>query len=62
GLVQRTPDIYLREMQQVLRELCNVDASILSIWRALRRRGYTRKQVRNLTTRSLSFQYLLLSV
>ncbi|KAJ7257608.1 hypothetical protein C8J57DRAFT_954382, partial [Mycena rebaudengoi] len=43
--VQRTPDIYLREMQQELREACDVDASILAIWRALRRRGYTRKRV-----------------
>ncbi|KAK7001995.1 Homeodomain-like protein [Favolaschia claudopus] len=44
ALVERTPDIYLREMQAELRELCNVEASLTSIWTALRRRGYTRKR------------------
>ncbi|KAJ7713697.1 hypothetical protein DFH07DRAFT_695935, partial [Mycena maculata] len=47
GLVQRTPDMYLHEMQEELRELCGVEASLLSIWRALRRRGFTRKRVRS---------------
>ncbi|KAJ7631500.1 hypothetical protein B0H17DRAFT_899425, partial [Mycena rosella] len=42
---QRTPDIYLHEMQQELRELCDVEASLVAIWRALRHRGYTRKRV-----------------
>ncbi|KAJ7915698.1 hypothetical protein B0H13DRAFT_1580268, partial [Mycena leptocephala] len=43
--VERTPDIYLHEMQAELRELCDVDVSLASIWCALRRRGYTRKRV-----------------
>ncbi|KAJ7757647.1 Homeodomain-like protein [Mycena metata] len=55
GLVQRTPDIYLREMQQELSEVCDVDASLLAIWRALRGRGYTRKRVRDLTSIILIF-------
>ncbi|KAJ7661104.1 hypothetical protein B0H17DRAFT_953832 [Mycena rosella] len=45
GLVERTPDIYLYEIQAELEELCDVEASLVSIWRALRRRGYTRKRV-----------------
>ncbi|KAJ7767406.1 hypothetical protein DFH07DRAFT_736868 [Mycena maculata] len=45
GLIERTPDIYLHELQEELRELCNVNVSLLAIWRALRHRGFTRKQV-----------------
>ncbi|KAJ7119857.1 hypothetical protein C8R44DRAFT_539611, partial [Mycena epipterygia] len=43
--VERTPDIYLHEMQAELRELCGVNISLASIWAALRCRGYTRKQI-----------------
>ncbi|KAJ7131200.1 hypothetical protein C8R44DRAFT_580805, partial [Mycena epipterygia] len=43
--IERTPDMYLYEMQAELRELCDVDVSMLVIWRALRRRGFTRKRV-----------------
>ncbi|KAJ7720363.1 hypothetical protein B0H16DRAFT_1336110 [Mycena metata] len=46
ALVERTPDIYLVEMQAELRDVCNVETSLLTIWRALRRRGFTRKRVR----------------
>ncbi|KAJ7290729.1 hypothetical protein C8J57DRAFT_997355, partial [Mycena rebaudengoi] len=42
---QRTPDMYLHEMQAELRERCGVDACLWTIWAALRRRGYTRKRV-----------------
>ncbi|KAJ6549123.1 Homeodomain-like protein [Mycena vulgaris] len=45
GLIQRTPDMYLHEMQAQLREVCNVDVCLWTIWTALRRRGYTRKRV-----------------
>ncbi|KAJ7782521.1 hypothetical protein DFH07DRAFT_727956, partial [Mycena maculata] len=47
GLVQRTPDMYLHKMQEELQELCGVEALLLSIWRALQRRGFTRKRVRS---------------
>ncbi|KAJ7247710.1 hypothetical protein C8J57DRAFT_1080684, partial [Mycena rebaudengoi] len=40
-----TPDIYLHKIQAELRELCNIDTSHLTIWRALGRRRFTRKQV-----------------
>ncbi|KAJ7138146.1 hypothetical protein C8R44DRAFT_539225, partial [Mycena epipterygia] len=43
--VQRTPDIYLYEMQGQLCEHCDVDVCLWTIWTALRRRGYTRKRV-----------------
>ncbi|KAJ7710629.1 hypothetical protein B0H17DRAFT_914253 [Mycena rosella] len=46
GLVERTPDIYLYEIQKELLEACDVEISLTSIWRALRHRGYTRKRVR----------------
>ncbi|KAJ7041415.1 hypothetical protein C8F04DRAFT_908264, partial [Mycena alexandri] len=45
GLIARTPDMYLYEMQEELREMCNVEVSLLTIWRALKRRGITRKRV-----------------
>ncbi|KAJ7466516.1 hypothetical protein FB451DRAFT_413860 [Mycena latifolia] len=45
GLVQRTPDMYLYEMQAELRERCDVDVCLWTIWTALRGRGYTRKRV-----------------
>ncbi|KAJ7934401.1 hypothetical protein B0H13DRAFT_1573531, partial [Mycena leptocephala] len=43
--IQRTPDMYLHEMQAQLREVCNVDVCLWTVWTALRRRGYTRKRV-----------------
>ncbi|KAJ7110951.1 hypothetical protein C8R44DRAFT_534745, partial [Mycena epipterygia] len=43
--VERTPDIYLREIQTELRDNCGVDTCLLTIWRALRRRGWTRKWI-----------------
>ncbi|KAJ7710322.1 hypothetical protein B0H16DRAFT_1344161, partial [Mycena metata] len=55
GLIARTPDMYLYEMQEELREMCNVEVSLLTIWRALRRRGITRKRV------CASILFLLLS-
>ncbi|KAJ7282247.1 hypothetical protein C8J57DRAFT_954376, partial [Mycena rebaudengoi] len=43
--VERTPDIYLHEIQSELQELCDIYASLVTIWRALTRRGYTRKRM-----------------
>ncbi|KAI5981096.1 hypothetical protein EDD15DRAFT_2184751 [Pisolithus albus] len=45
GLVERRPDITLLEMQQALGEVCDVDVSISTICRTLKRVGFTRKQV-----------------
>lgn len=43
--VERTPDIYLRELQQELEAVCGAVASEATIERALKRRGYSRKKV-----------------
>ncbi|KAF8872380.1 hypothetical protein BD779DRAFT_1397552, partial [Infundibulicybe gibba] len=43
--VERQPDILLKELQDQLREVCGAEGSISTIWRTLRRRGFTRKQI-----------------
>ncbi|KAF8602149.1 hypothetical protein BDV93DRAFT_444896 [Ceratobasidium sp. AG-I] len=43
--VCETPDMYLDEMQRDLAAMCNVEVSIPTIWRTLRRAGFTRKKV-----------------
>ncbi|KIO28587.1 hypothetical protein M407DRAFT_45336, partial [Tulasnella calospora MUT 4182] len=42
--IQKRPDVYLYELARDLRDICGVDVSEPSVWRALRRCGYTRKQ------------------
>ncbi|KAF8803807.1 hypothetical protein BYT27DRAFT_7108568 [Phlegmacium glaucopus] len=44
SLVERTPDIYGKELQYALFAAYNVDVDISTITRALHRRGFTRKQ------------------
>ncbi|KAJ6524183.1 Homeodomain-like protein, partial [Mycena capillaripes] len=46
GLVERTPDIYLFELQNALAEATGLDVDKNTIRDALFRRGYTRKVVR----------------
>ncbi|KAJ7366398.1 hypothetical protein DFH08DRAFT_679288, partial [Mycena albidolilacea] len=48
--IERTPDLYLYKMQEQLRELCDIEVSLLTIWRALQRRGFNRKQVSRLSS------------
>ncbi|KAF8954675.1 Homeodomain-like protein [Flammula alnicola] len=45
SLVERTPDIYGRELQYALFVAYNVDVDVSTITRALHRRGFTRKKV-----------------
>ncbi|KAF8067598.1 hypothetical protein FPV67DRAFT_1416013 [Lyophyllum atratum] len=45
GTVQHSPDIYLDELQVLLERRRGVIASISSIWRALKRSGYSMKKV-----------------
>ncbi len=45
GTVSRNSDIYLDELQEDLWQICGVLVSKSSIWRALRRSGYTMKKV-----------------
>lgn len=46
ALIEHTPDIYLDEIQEQLGVLHNVDVSISTIWRTLKRLGITSKSVR----------------
>jgi transposase len=47
GLVERTPDIYLSELQSYLEAARDIHVSEDTIQRALCNRGWTRKKVRN---------------
>jgi hypothetical protein len=44
GCIERTPDIYLSELQQALNEACGINISEVTI--ALHHRGFSRKKVR----------------
>ena len=44
--VERQPDIALMELQMELREACNIEISLPTIMRSLKREGYTMKTVR----------------
>ena len=43
--VERQPDIALMELQTELREACNIEVSLSTIMRSLKREGYTMKTV-----------------
>jgi transposase len=43
--IQRTPDIYIEELQQKLQDARHIHVSRLTIARTLKRCGFTRKQV-----------------
>ncbi|KIJ10946.1 hypothetical protein PAXINDRAFT_85248, partial [Paxillus involutus ATCC 200175] len=45
GTVQKTPDLYLDELQEMLAALCDVRISRSTIWRTLRRSRFTMKKV-----------------
>ncbi|KIJ65310.1 hypothetical protein HYDPIDRAFT_88780 [Hydnomerulius pinastri MD-312] len=45
GCIERTPDIYVSELQHELKEACGIDVSEPTITRALCRRGFSRKEV-----------------
>ena len=44
--IARSADSYLDELQIQLEQLCHVKVSLPTIWRALRREGFTMKKVR----------------
>ncbi|KAI0738959.1 hypothetical protein C8Q80DRAFT_1112748 [Daedaleopsis nitida] len=46
GCIERQPDAMLAELQTWLLEICNIQASLLTIERTLKRQGFTRKMVR----------------
>ena len=45
ALIERSPDIYLDEIQEELYEKNNIDVSLATIWRTLRRLGMSSKCV-----------------
>ena len=44
--IGRSADAYLDELQNQLEDMCHVKVSMPTIWRALRREGFTMKRVR----------------
>jgi hypothetical protein len=46
GALDKSCDAYLDELQESLQEACGVDASTTTIWRALKRSGYSMKKVK----------------
>jgi hypothetical protein len=46
GALDKSCDAYLDELQESLREACGVDTSTTTIWRALKRSGYSMKKVK----------------
>lgn len=50
GAVNKNCDTYLDELQESLQDTCAVEASLPTIWRALKRSGYTMKKVRSVCT------------
>jgi transposase len=46
GSLDKACDQYLDELKDGLQDICGVDASITTIWRTLKRSGYTMKKVR----------------
>lgn len=45
ALIEHSPDIYLDEIQEQLRDLHEVDVSVMTIWRTLKRLGIGPKKV-----------------
>ncbi|KIL55693.1 hypothetical protein M378DRAFT_17709 [Amanita muscaria Koide BX008] len=45
GTVRHSPEIYLDEMQEIMEDRLGVDVSESTIWRALRRSGFTLKKL-----------------
>lgn len=45
GTVGKKCDTYLDELQESLRDNCGVEASLQTVWRALKRSGYSMKKV-----------------
>jgi hypothetical protein len=58
GTIEKAPDLYLDELQEMLVALCGWTVSKSTIWRTLRKTGFTMKKVKSLT-HSLSFLFLL---
>ena len=53
--VERSPDLYLDELQELLARDCGATASLATVWRKLRLAGLTKKKVCNFRQSRLTF-------
>jgi hypothetical protein len=58
GTIEKAPDLYLDELQEILAALCGRTVSKSTIWCTLHKTGFTMKKVKS-STHSLSFLFLL---
>jgi hypothetical protein len=56
--VKDAPDLYLDELREELKLATGVSASIPTVWRTLRRVGYTMKKVCNVVLNPFAFNLL----
>ncbi|KIJ06814.1 hypothetical protein PAXINDRAFT_38870, partial [Paxillus involutus ATCC 200175] len=47
GTVEKAPDLYLDELQEMLAVSCGVQVARSTVWRTLRSKGFTMKKVSN---------------
>lgn len=45
GTIQKAPDLYLDELQEMLAQSCGVEVSCATVWRTLQRAGFTMKKI-----------------
>ncbi|KAN0088149.1 hypothetical protein V8E55_005206, partial [Tylopilus felleus] len=45
GTTEKSPDLYLDELQEMLAEFCGVNVSCATVWRTLRKACFTMKKV-----------------
>ena len=60
--ISRSADAYLDELKEHLEDMCHVRVSLSTIWRALRREGFTMKRVRQHYVYFIIFQALNIDV
>lgn len=58
ALIDRSPDIYLDEIQTQLYEQHGIDVSLSTVWRTLKRLGITSKKVRSSFLRFLPLELM----
>ncbi|KAF8549307.1 hypothetical protein OG21DRAFT_1421531, partial [Imleria badia] len=45
GTIEKAPDLYLDELQEMLAVLTGIQVSHSTVWRTLHRKGFTMKKV-----------------
>ena len=61
GTVEKSPDVYLDELQEMLATSCGVYVSRATVWRTLRKAGFTMKKVTHWHTTN-AYTYIFLDV